>query len=80
MSIFGDIEPITTRPLGRPECVEHGPECIGHAIRRPMPTYGLCTACGAVEVELVKANGARDLSHTGESSTYPTGYGCECCA
>ena len=44
------------------------------------PTYGMCLHCGAVEVELVKATGTRDLSDIGESDAYPTGYGCEVCA
>lgn len=44
------------------------------------PTYGMCTACGAVEVALVKPSGTRDLSAIGEHSAYPTGYGCEGCA
>ena len=43
-------------------------------------TYGLCTACGSVEVALVKVSGTRDLSDIGESPTYRTGYGCEVCA
>lgn len=43
------------------------------------PVYGLCTACGAVEVKLVKATGTRDFSTIGESANYPTGYGCEVC-
>lgn len=42
--------------------------------------YGACTACGAVEVKLVKATGVRDLSGIGESPAYPTSYGCEVCA
>lgn len=44
------------------------------------PTYGLCTACGAVEVELNQQDGTRDLSHMGESDRYPVGYGCEVCS
>lgn len=44
------------------------------------PTYGMCTACGAVEVALVKPSGTRDLSAIGEHAAYPTGYGCEGCA
>jgi hypothetical protein len=44
------------------------------------PVYGMCTACGSVEVELMSATGQRDLSHMGESPNYPTGYGCEVCA
>lgn len=44
------------------------------------PSYGLCTACGSVEVLLVKPTGTRDLSRIGESPEYPTGYGCEVCA
>ncbi|AZS07529.1 hypothetical protein PBI_DUKE13_193 [Mycobacterium phage Duke13] len=42
-------------------------------------TYGMCTACGSIEVALKRATGTRDLSHMGESSSYPTGYGCEVC-
>jgi hypothetical protein len=44
------------------------------------PVYGQCTACGAVEVELNRPTGTRDLSHIGESAAYPVGYGCELCA
>jgi hypothetical protein len=44
------------------------------------PTYGMCTACGSVEVALDAVTGFRDLSHIGESSRYPTGYGCEVCS
>lgn len=44
------------------------------------PTYGLCLACRSVEVELNNATGTRDLSYMGESSAYPTGYGCEACS
>jgi hypothetical protein len=44
------------------------------------PVYGMCTACGAVEVALIKATGTRDLSAIGEHHAYPTGYGCEVCA
>lgn len=43
-------------------------------------TYGMCTACGAVEVALLKATGTRDLSAIGEHHAYPTGYGCELCS
>lgn len=43
-------------------------------------TYGMCTACGSVEVQLVTVTGARDLSDVGESASYPTGYGCEVCS
>lgn len=42
MSIFNDIEPFTTNAPSA--CSEHGPKCIGHAIRRPEPTCGLCKA------------------------------------
>ena len=42
--------------------------------------YGMCTACGSVEVELVAATGRRNLSSIGESDAYPTGYGCEACS
>ena len=42
--------------------------------------YGMCLACGSVEVELVKATGTRDLSWMGESPAYPIGYGCEVCS
>jgi len=44
------------------------------------PTYGMCTACGSVEVALIKVTGTRDLSSIGEHSAYPTGYGCEVCS
>lgn len=44
------------------------------------PTYGKCTACGSVEVALLRATGVCDLSHIGESDRYPTGYGCEVCS
>jgi hypothetical protein len=44
------------------------------------PTYGMCTACGSVEVELRRVTGTRDLSYMGESATYPVGYGCEVCS
>ena len=45
------------------------------------PVYGMCTHCGAVEVELVNGvSGYRDLSQEGESERYPVGYGCEVCA
>jgi hypothetical protein len=42
--------------------------------------YGMCTACGSVEVALVEATGTRDFSGIGESPEYPTGYGCEVCS
>lgn len=45
-----------------------------------MTTYGMCTACGAVEVALNMVTGFRDLSAIGEHEKYPTGYGCEMCA
>lgn len=48
------------------------------SVGRP-PVYGMCTHCGSVEVLLDKATGTRDLSGMGESSEYPTGYGCEVC-
>src|SRR5690242_11295777 len=35
------------------------------------PVYGMCTACGSVEVQLVRATGRRDLSHMGEAADYP---------
>ena len=57
--------------------------CECHAIKRdeaPSPVYGMCTACGAVEVELNRVTGTRDLSGMGESPRYPTGYGCEVCS
>ncbi|ABQ86109.1 hypothetical protein PBI_TWEETY_40 [Mycobacterium phage Tweety] len=41
--------------------------------------YGMCTACGSVEVALMQPTGSRNLSHIGESDTYPTGHGCEMC-
>ncbi|AID58970.1 hypothetical protein PBI_GAIA_154 [Mycobacterium phage Gaia] len=43
------------------------------------PVYGMCTACGSIEVRLNRATGYRDLSHMGESDHYPTGHGCEAC-
>lgn len=46
----------------------------------PVPTFGMCTGCGSVEVRLNEATGTRDLSGMGESSRYPTGYGCETCS
>ena len=42
--------------------------------------YGLCLACGSIEVELDHVDGIRDFSHIGESPVYPIGYGCEVCA
>lgn len=42
--------------------------------------YGMCTACGAVEVALIAATGTRNLSSIGENHAYPTGYGCEMCS
>lgn len=44
------------------------------------PVYGMCTACGAVEVALNRVTGTRNLAAVGESAAYPTGYGCEVCA
>jgi hypothetical protein len=44
-------------------------------------TYGMCTHCGSVEVELVNGvSGYRNLSGMGEAERYPVGYGCEACA
>lgn len=48
--------------------------------RPARPTYGMCTACGSVEVALIKQTGTRDLSSIGEHPEYPTGYGCEVCS
>lgn len=45
-----------------------------------MSVYGMCTACGSVEVALASSGGTRDLSDIGESDVYPVGYGCELCA
>lgn len=42
--------------------------------------YGMCTACGSVEVALNAVAGSRDLSSIGESPNYPVGYGCEVCS
>jgi hypothetical protein len=42
--------------------------------------YGHCTGCGAVEANLVKPTGTKDLSAIGEHHAYPTGYGCEFCS
>ena len=50
------------------------------AAEQTEPTYGMCTACGAVEAKLVEATGTRDFSAIGEHHAYPTGYGCEFCA
>ena len=44
------------------------------------PAYGMCTACGSVEVQLVRQTSTRDLSAMGEHHAYPTGYGCEMCS
>ena len=44
------------------------------------PTYGYCTACRSVEVNLAQVTGYRDMSSIGESDRYPTGYGCELCS
>lgn len=44
------------------------------------PVYGMCRACGSVEVLLTNATGRHDFSGIGESHAYPTGYGCEVCA
>ncbi|GAB3776659.1 hypothetical protein FB382_004359 [Nocardioides ginsengisegetis] len=49
--------------------------------REPLSgVYGACAGCGAIEANLVKPTGARDLSAIGEHHAYPTGYGCEFCA
>ena len=45
-----------------------------------MTAYGMCTACGSVEVALDVVTGVWDLSGIGESSEYLTGYGCEVCS
>lgn len=42
--------------------------------------YGMCLACGSIEVALNKATGTRDFSSIGEHHAYPTGYGCEVCS
>lgn len=55
-----------------------GCDCKGAGKREP--TYGMCTACGSVEVALNAPHGTRDLSYMGESPRYPVGYGCEVCA
>lgn len=63
---------------------EHGHDCALHTCWRTekaaAPVSGMCTHCGAIEVTLVKATGVRDFSAIGESSQYPTGYGCELCS
>jgi hypothetical protein len=51
-----------------------------HAPLRIRRTFGLCTGCGSVEVELDRVTGTRDLSSIGESATYPVGYGCAVCS
>lgn len=56
----------STPPVSKPE--------------EPTRTYGLCQACGSVEVELNKTVGTVDLSYMGENPDYPTGYGCEVCS
>jgi hypothetical protein len=69
---------MTGRFMGRLHCetcacrVEEGDVPVEATV-----VYGLCTACGAVEVALVRATGRRDI---GESVNYPTGHGCELCA
>jgi hypothetical protein len=45
-----------------------------------MTAYGMCTACGSVEVAPDVVTGVRDLSGIGESPECPTGYGCEVCS
>ncbi|QYC54827.1 hypothetical protein SEA_ZIZZLE_41 [Mycobacterium phage Zizzle] len=37
------------------------------------------TVYGSIEVALTQPTGSRNLSHIGESTTYPTGHGCEMC-
>ena len=49
------------------------------AVVTDKPVYGMCLACGSVEVRLNRATGTRDLSDMGEHPEYPTGYGCEVC-
>lgn len=41
---------------------------------------GMCLSCGAVEVQLNRVTGTRDLSSMGEHAEYPVGYGCEVCS
>lgn len=53
---------------------------VAGAPARPRPVYGMCTACGSIEVALVKQTGTRDFSAIGEHHAYPTGYGCEVCS
>jgi hypothetical protein len=45
-----------------------------------MTAYGMCAACGAIEVALVAVTGTKDFSAIGERADYPTGYGCELCS
>lgn len=67
-----DLEP---QPTDGPEYhAEHA------AWRARQPVYGMCTACGSVEVALDNVTGRRDLSAMGESPSYPIGYGCEVCS
>ena len=42
--------------------------------------YGMCAACGSVEVALDSPTGTRDFSMIGEPAEYPVGYGCEVCS
>ncbi|WNM68481.1 hypothetical protein SEA_STARCEVICH_42 [Mycobacterium phage Starcevich] len=53
--------------------------CGGCEVKSDDTVYGMCTACGSVEVALMQPTGSRNLSHIGESDTYPTGHGCEMC-
>lgn len=67
---------------GRPHCHPNEPghpDCYTLATRTfgRKPTYGKCTACGAVEVALNRPHGT--VAIEGESDHYPVGYGCELC-
>lgn len=73
-----------------PYCFVHSPDSGSHfpgysykAIMakqaEPKPTWGMCTSCGAIEVELNNVTGYRDLSYMGEDPNYPVGSGCEVC-
>ncbi|AIM50164.1 hypothetical protein PBI_BUZZLYSEYEAR_42 [Mycobacterium phage BuzzLyseyear] len=53
--------------------------CGGCEVKSDDTVYGMCTACGSIEVALTQPTGSRNLSHIGESDTYPTGHGCEMC-
>lgn len=50
------------------------------SVEAKAPIYGMCLACGSIEVALANVTGTRDFSSIGESPRYPVGYGCELCS